>query len=287
MVYCKKSRRGDTVARRKQKMSRELISALLAVGCGVLALLLALVIWLAVWSGLQPDVPAAPPVPTLENNPYSAADFEYDGLFLACTAGESLPGIDVSSHQGEVDWQKVADAGVKFVFVRLGYRGYQNGAVHEDRYAKTNLTQARAAGLQVGAYFFSQAITEEEAAEEARFALDVLDGFQLDLPLVYDWEYVAETARTGEVTKAELMVYTKVFCDAAEAAGYSPMVYFNRHLAESHLELKELTAYPFWLAMYTDEMTYPYRVDFWQYSDCGRIPGIEGDVDLNIWMPRS
>lgn len=275
------------MARRKKKMSAVLISALLAVGCGVLALLLALVIWQAVWTSLQPPAATTPTAPTVATNPYDAADFEYDGLFLACTAGESLPGIDVSSHQGKVDWQKVADAGVKFVFVRLGYRGYRNGAIHEDIYAKTNLAQARAAGLQVGAYFFSQAISEEEAAEEAAFAMKVLDGFQLDLPLVYDWEYVAESARTGEVTKNELMVYTKVFCDAVEKAGYDPMIYFNRHLAESHLELKELTAYPFWLAMYTDEMTYPYRVDFWQYSDCGRIPGIEGDVDLNIWMPRS
>jgi GH25 family lysozyme M1 (1,4-beta-N-acetylmuramidase) len=202
-------------------MSAVLISALLAVGCGVLALLLALVIWQAVWTSFQPPAATTPTAPTVATNPYDAADFEYDGLFLACTAGKSLPGIDVSSHQGKVDWQKVADAGVKFVFVRLGYRGYRNGAIHEDIYAKTNLAQARAAGLQVGAYFFSQAISEEEAAEEAAFALKVLDGFQLDLPLVYDWEYVAESARTGEVTKNELMVYTKVFCDAVEAAGYS------------------------------------------------------------------
>ena len=175
------------------------------------------------------------------------------------------------------------------LIIPVNYEYYRNEAKKTDAniYAKTNLAQARAAGLQVGAYFFSQAISEEEAAEEAAFAMKVLDGFQLDLPLVYDWEYVAESARTGEVTKNELMVYTKVFCEAVEKAGYDPMIYFNRHLAESHLELKELTAYPFWLAMYTDEMTYPYRVDFWQYSDCGRIPGIEGDVDLNIWMPRS
>ena len=176
------------MARRKKKMSTVLISALLAVGCGVLALLLALVIWQAVWTSLQPPAATTPTAPTVATNPYDAADFEYDGLFLTCTAGESLPGIDVSSHQGKVDWQKVADAGVKFVFVRLGYRGYRNGAIHEDIYAKTNLAQARAAGLQVGAYFFSQAISEEEAAEEAAFALKVLDGFQLDLPLVYDWE---------------------------------------------------------------------------------------------------
>lgn len=270
--------------KRKTKTDPGLLGRwILALGiiCSVMtAFALALSLW--------PSVPEAPaPEPTLAPNPYGAADFGYEGDFLTCLSGESRVGIDVSSHQGRIDWQKVADAGVEFVFVRLGYRGYMNGTVHEDTYARTNLAQARAAGLQVGAYFFSQALSQAEAKEEAEFALEILDGFRLDLPLVYDWEYVSDMARTANVTKDELMRYTKVFCDAVEAAGHQPMIYFNRHLAQSHLELTELTRYPFWLAMYTDQMTYPHRVDFWQYSDCGRVPGIEADVDLNIWMPRN
>jgi GH25 family lysozyme M1 (1,4-beta-N-acetylmuramidase) len=270
--------------KRKNKTDPALLGRwILALGI-ILVTMTALALALRDWPE-APDDPATPP--TLAPNPYGAADFGYDGDFLTCLSGESHIGIDVSSHQGRIDWEKVADAGVEFVFVRLGYRGYMNEAIHEDTYAKANLAGAKAAGLLVGAYFFSQATSEAEAKEEARFARSVLDGFQLDLPLVYDWEYVSDTARTANVTKDELMRYTKVFCDAVEAAGCRPMIYFNRYLAESHLELTELAAYPFWLAMYTDQMTYPHRVDCWQYSDSGRVPGIEANVDLNIWMPRN
>lgn len=275
------------MAKKRKKKEAVLLRVLFGLGCLVLVCALAGLFFHGRPIFPQPTKPTEPTVPTVPPNPYTATDFAYNGPFLECVSGESLPGIDVSSHQGKVDWQKVADAGVKFVFVRLGYRGYQNGAIHEDVRAKTNLAEAKAAGLRVGAYFFSQAITEAEAEEEADFALGVLGDFVLDLPLVYDWEYVAETARTGAVTKDALMAYTKVFCHKVEQAGCQPMIYFNRHLAESHLDLLALTEYPFWLAMYTDQMTYPYRVEFWQYSDSGRIPGIDVKVDLNIWMPRS
>lgn len=270
------------MARKRRKKDTVLIRVLLGMGCAVLLCTLVAVL---LYPRKQPPAPTKTTAPTVAPNPYDAEDFAYNGLFLECLAGESKAGIDVSSHQGKIDWPKVKAAGVEFVFVRLGYRGYETGQLHEDVYAKTNLAQAKAAGLQVGAYFFSQALNEQEALDEAAFALNVLDGFELDLPLVYDWEYVSETARTGSSTKEEVMACVAAYCGAVEQAGYSPMVYFNRYLAQSHLELTELTRFPFWLAMYTDEMTYPYRVEFWQYSDQGRIPGIEADVDLNIWMP--
>ena len=252
-----------------------------------LAIILVLMTGLAISLQQMTDTPSEPIQVILADNPYGAEDFGYRGDYLTCLTGESLLGIDVSSHQGVIDWQQVQSAGVEFVFVRLGYRGYMNESLQEDIYARENLRSARAAGLQVGAYFFSQAITEEEAREEARFALEILDGFQLDLPLTYDWEYVSDTARTANVTKEQLMHFTHTFCAMVEQAGYAPMVYFNKHLAQTHLELAELSDYPFWLAMYTDQMTYPYRVDFWQYSDSGRVPGIEANVDLNLWMPRN
>lgn len=270
------------MARKRKKKDSLLLRIMLGVGCGVLLCALMAVIFYP--RGEQPSATTKPAPPTVAPNPYDAADFAYNGLFLECLAGESRPGIDVSSHQGRIDWPRVREAGVEFVFVRLGYRGYETGVLHEDVYARTNLAEARKAGLQVGAYFFSQALNEQEARDEAAFALKVLDGFVLDLPLVYDWEYVSEEARTGKTTKQELMACVNAYCGAVEQAGYAPMVYFNRYLAQSHLELEKLTQYPFWLAMYTDQMTYQYRVDFWQYSDKGRIPGIEADVDLNIWM---
>jgi GH25 family lysozyme M1 (1,4-beta-N-acetylmuramidase) len=160
-----------------------------------------------------------------------------------------------------------------------------NEAIHEDTYAKANLAGAKAAGLLVGAYFFSQATSEAEAKEEARFALSVLDGFQLDLPLVYDWEYVSESARTGAMKPDTLLACVEAFCAQVEQAGFSPMVYFNRELSSTLLDLIQVSRYPFWLAMYTDQMDFPYKVDFWQYSDKGNVPGIDGDVDLDLYFP--
>ncbi len=228
--------------------------------------------------------PTQPTVPKLPANPYGPEDFAYDGEFLECLTGSSKVGIDVSYYQGDVDWHKVKEAGVEFVFVRLGYRSMKEGLLNEDICAQNNLKGAREAGLQVGAYFFSQALNAREAEEEAVYAMQILNGYELDLPLVYDWEFINETARTANMDKATLMECVKAFCETVEKAGRKPMVYFNRNMAANYLDMAELTAYPFWLAMYTDKMTYPNRVHFWQYSDKGRVPGIKGYVDLDVWM---
>ena len=199
---------------------------------------------------------------------------------------DGIPGIDVSSHQGEIDWQAVADSGVRFAFVRLGYRGYDSGTIHVDSNARQNLEGARAAGLQVGAYFFSQALTGEEALEEAELALEVLGEFKLDLPLVYDWEFVSKDARTGAMTPQELLACVHSFCGEVEAAGYGPMLYFNRELARTLLDLDRVKQYPFWLASYTEELNFSHEVRFWQYTDQGSVPGIEGNVDLDVYFPE-
>lgn len=238
--------------------------------------------------GTPPEAaePSTVPAATLAPNPYSAKDFGYDeNGYLTCLAGESIPGIDVSSHQGEIDWPSVKAAGMEFAFIRVGYRGYHSGTVHADEMALRNLAEAKAAGMKVGAYFFSQALTVEEAVEEARFALGMLEGVALDLPLVYDWEYVSESTRTGDMSPDTLMACVRAFCGEVERAGYAPMVYFNQELAKTLLDITALTEYPFWLAMYSGEMTFPYRVDFWQYSDEGQVAGIEGNVDLDLYFP--
>lgn len=234
---------------------------------------------------VKPSYPASKPtLPKLPPNPYGPEDFGYDGKFLECLTGSSKVGIDVSYYQGNVDWQKVREAGVEFVFVRLGYRGTKAGTLNEDVRAQENLKGAREAGLQVGAYFFSQAVNAKEAQEEAVYAMQILNGYELDLPLVYDWEFVNETARTANMNKATLMECVKMFCNTVQNAGYKPMVYFNQRMASDYLDMVKLLEYPFWLAMYTDQMTYPYQVHFWQYSDKGRVPGISGYVDLDVWM---
>ena len=236
----------------------------------------------------RPEPPAEPEAQTLpppEANPYLPEDFVYDGDYLTCTVANSRLGVDVSEHQAEIDWEQVRHAGMEFAFIRLGYRGYSEGGLYADAYALENLRQAREAGLEVGAYFYSQAVTPEEAREEAEFALDILDGMALDYPVVYDWEYVSADARTGAMDSRTLTDCTIAFCEAVKKGGYTPMVYFNQDLGGRMFLLEELTDYGFWLAMYSDEMTYPYRVELWQYTATGTVPGIPGEVDINLYLP--
>ena len=222
-----------------------------------------------------------------QRNPYGPMDFQYDGFYLTCIAGESHLGIDVSEHQQQIDWEQVAGSGVEYAMIRIGYRGFgQDGALHEDSRARENLEGAEQAGLDVGAYFFSQAVTPEEALEEALMVLDFLNGRPLDMPVVYDWEHVsAADARTNQVDPDTLMACVVTFCETIKRAGYEPMVYFNQSLAGTMLDLTKLESYDFWLAMYSDRMTYPYRVDMWQYTCEGTVPGIAVPVDLNLYLP--
>lgn len=258
---------------------------------GLLALATALVLMAALLVSLnaqrpEPTAPDTAAPPTVAPNPYNPEDFTYDDQgFLTCTAGEAVVGIDVSEHQQEIDWAQVKAAGVEFVMIRIGWRGQVQGKLAEDTMAQTYYAGAKAAGLKVGAYFFSQAITEQEAIAEAEFAMNIIRGWELDMPLVYDWEKVGSDDRTANMDPRLLTDCTKAFCDTVALRGYEPMVYFNVYQSEQLLYLPELTDYPFWLAMYSDRMDYPYAVDMWQYSCTGLVPGIETDVDLNLWFP--
>lgn len=219
---------------------------------------------------------------SLRENPYTPADFALQNGSVICTAGPTRRGLDVSAYQEDVDWDQVRDAGYDFVFIRIGYRGYTVGRILEDERARENLAGAKAAGLDVGVYFYAQAITTEEAAEEAAWCLDFLDGENLTLPVVYDWEWVSSDARTGGMDKATLTECVKTFCEAIETGGYQPMIYFNTHVSRDLLDLEQLAVYPFWLAQYRDAMDFPYQVDVWQYTEEGTVPGIEGDVDIDL-----
>lgn len=225
-------------------------------------------------------------LPPPKANPYDSNDFQYDpDNHLTCIPGDSITGIDVSHHQGEIDWEQVRQSGVEFVMIRVGYRGYgQSGKLVEDTNFRDNIQGALDAGLDVGVYFFSQALNREEAAEEAAFLLERIGDYEITMPVVYDWEYVSDEARTANVDARTLTDCSNYFCQIVAEAGYQPMVYFNRHQAANLLHLEELTEYPFWLAAYTDRMTFPYRVEMWQYTDSARVPGIDGPVDMDILL---
>ena len=234
-------------------------------------------------SETEPENPTIPP----DRNPYNRYDFQYNrNNYLLLQNVTSYPGVDVSAHQGQIDWQAVKKSGIEFAIIRLGYRGYGSGKLVEDEYAKKNLQAAKEAGLKIGAYFFSQALDIKETDEEIQFILNMLADVNLDMPIVLDWEIPVEDARTKDMDARTLTDIQLHFCGQMKKMGFQPMVYFNWHQSEKLYYLSELEDYPFWLALYQDRMTYPWKVEMWQWTSSGKVPGIQGNVDINVYMPR-
>ena len=246
----------------------------------ILALALALVL-----SGCAPAA-KADPVPA---NTYAAGDFVTSGGFLLYNGdGPSYVGVDVSSHQGEIDWARVAAAGVDFAMIRAGYRGYTQGGIHQDEYFTANIQGALAAGLEVGVYFFSQAVSEAEAREEARQVLAWIAHYDVTWPVVFDWERQDySNSRTRATDGATQTACAVAFCQSVEQAGYLPMVYFSPSKAYDELDLAALLDWPFWLAHYTPDQSatsFRYHFAMWQYTSTGTVDGIAGDVDLDLCL---
>lgn len=196
-------------------------------------------------------------------------------------------GIDVSHHQGEIDWNKVKADGYEFAIVRIAYRGYgvSTGNLHSDKRYYENIIGAQEAGLDVGVYVFSQAINEEEALEEAELVIDSLEGIELQLPVVFDPELIRDdTARTDEVTGEQFTKNTIVFCERIKQAGFQPMIYSNMYWEAFLFDLEQLSEYPIWYADYEKVPQTPYHFTFWQYSEKGIVDGIAGVTDLNAWF---
>ena len=196
-------------------------------------------------------------------------------------------GIDISEFQGEtIDWQQVKDSGIEFVILRLGYRAYgESGALVEDAMYEQNVQGALDAGLEVGVYFFSQAISVTEAVEESEFVLEHIQPDNITGPVVYDTEEIKEDkARTDQNTREDFTNYCKVFCDGIKQAGYQPMIYSNMKWMAFTLKMEELTSYDFWYADYHELPQCPYEYKMWQYSESGTVPGINASVDLDLWF---
>lgn len=193
-------------------------------------------------------------------------------------------GVDVSRFQNEIDWSAVAGDGVRFAMLRMGYRGYVDGMLMTDPRFRQNIEGALANGLQVGVYFFSQAVTPAEAVEEAEYLLAAIEGYDVAMPVVFDMEIVTESAdaRANSLTPEERTAITKAFCDRIAESGHEPMIYGNTAWLLSKLDWKQLQEYPVWLAQYSREPHFPYQFSMWQYTSAGKVNGIEGDVDLNL-----
>lgn len=195
----------------------------------------------------------------------------------------SHKGIDVSKYQGTIDWAAVKEEGIEYAFIRIGLRGYESAKIVLDEYYEANMAGANSAGIAAGVYFFTQAVTVEEAKEEADFVIEHLAGYDVSCPVVFDVERIAGgKGRADQLSKEERTDITIAFCEAVKAAGYTPMIYGNVVCFTRLLDMTKLNDYEKWYAFYDDYMYMPYNVSCWQYTEKGLVDGIPGNVDLNI-----
>ncbi|GEM_PF-263974 len=195
---------------------------------------------------------------------------------------ESRSGIDVSSHQGTIDWHAVRNDGISFAIIRIGYRGTASGEIQEDSTFQQNLLGAQMAGLNVGVYFYSQATTVEEAEAEADFVLEKLGATSLMYPVVFDFEPTGnDSARIASLGTDQMQAVAQAFCKRIEAAGRTAMVYGNIYDLRD-MGYATLWSYGYWLASYTAQPSANFPFAIWQYSSTGSVSGIEGSVDLDL-----
>ena len=239
--------------------------------------------------GLRPGYQLPAPSPVAANG-YRGEAYTLDSRgYLSYSAGPFTRGVDVSAHQKEVDWRRVAATGMDFAMIRAGYRGYTSGGIVKDAWFDANMRGALANGLQVGVYFFSQALTPREAEEEARQLLEWIRDYPVTYPVVFDWEEQdKEGSRTQGTDGNTVTACALAFCKVIEDAGYLPMTYGSpRKVYSGGIQLEYLQDYPFWLAHYTKDTaptSFRYNYQMWQYSSTGQVDGIEGNVDLNICL---
>ena len=204
--------------------------------------------------------------------------FGSDGV-LSSSSG--VMGIDVSKWNGSIDWSQVRNSGVKFVIIRCGYRGSSTGALIEDPKFRSNIKGAKAAGLSVGAYFYTQAVNEVEAVEEASMAIGLCSGYGLNLPIFLDVEHSG--GRGDGIDAGTRTAVCKAFCNTVRNSGYGAGIYANKVWLTSYMHASQLTGYKIWLAQYAATPTYTAtRYDYWQYTSKGSVAGISGNVDMNI-----
>ena len=219
---------------------------------------------------------------TNTTSPYTGGGYNHADRFDGITP---VNGIDVSKYQKNIDWNAVKAAGINYAFIRVGYRGAANGSLYEDEYYVKNLKGAIAAGIDVGVYIFSQAVSPNEAVEEANFLLERIRNYKITMPVVIDFEY--KGSNEGRLYNAHLSPDTatticNAFSNTVSAAGYTPMVYANKYMLENKMNASALNA-KVWLARYNYEAGYSGAYEFWQYSSKGSVSGISGNVDCDFW----
>ncbi len=227
----------------------------------------------------------------LIQNTYLWNNLKKDGSFMSYEDDTytSLQGVDVSSHQEWIDWEKVKNAGIDFAYLRVGYRGWQTGEIHKDAYFDYNIQACQKYGIKVGVYFFSQATSVEEAREEAEFTLQQIKSYTIDLPVCFDIEQAGEGE--GRVDNLSQEVWTQnavTFLHIIQNAGYQTMNYNSTNLFDKYFLLEYMQEFDTWIAQYdVDYPTYPYTFSIWQYTDSGTVDGIDGNsTDMDIMFVK-
>lgn len=201
---------------------------------------------------------------------------------LQNTTANSSIGIDVSKWNKEIDWAKVKDAGVEFAIIRAGYRGSTTGSLVVDPYFEANIKGASQAGVLTGVYFFTQAVNEVEAVEEASMVVELLREYDIQYPVFIDTEGAGGNGRADGLDVATRTAVCEAFCNTIVNEGYKAGVYASRNWYNTRLETERLEKYYIWLAEYRSEPLYQGSYQMWQYTSKGQIDGIEGNVDVNI-----
>ena len=195
----------------------------------------------------------------------------------------SYLGVDLSKYQKKVDFAAIQSEGIDYCMLRVGSRGYESGLIQEDEKFQEFLAGAEAVGMPVGLYFFSQAVTEEEAIEEADYVISKIGEHKITYPIAFDMEFIEnDNSRIETLTKTEKSNIALAFLKRIEEAGYVGMLYGNKEWLLKRIELHRFDDYDIWLAQEEDTPDYPYMYSMWQYTRQGEIYGIDGYVDLNI-----
>lgn len=230
-----------------------------------------------------------PILDTIKHHTYQEEQFilNEDSILEYFENGEvaSKKGIDVSKYQSSINWKKVAGDGVEYAFIRLGIRGSSEGKLVLDETYQDNIEGATKNKIDVGVYFFTQALNKEEAVEEAEFVLKNIADYDVNYPIVLDVEEITtKNPRTKNMTMQDWTDVCIAFCDRIKEAGYTPMIYGNLKTFMLMVDLEQLEAYEKWFAYYRTPLYFPYEFSVWQYTSTGRVNGIKGDVDMNISM---
>ena len=227
----------------------------------------------------------------IARNSYNSDNFRIDKGFMAYFDDDgnkiSHLGCDLSYHNKTVDFDELAASGCEFVMLRCGYRGYSEGGLMKDEKFDEYAAEAERIGIAVGVYFFTQALTPEEAVDEAEYVLELIADHKISYPVAFDTEYIDDdNARTNttEMTDELRSEICVAFCERIRQEGYYPMIYASENWFRRSLEVKKLQDYDFWAPQYLEENDFLYDFTIWQYTDEGNIPGVQGIVDLDISM---